>query len=120
MEGVLLYFLHRGVGGKAGGVGPGCSQGPLAGLRGWLVGWEAPGLAAQQLCCAPSAGRKIPLEGYSLLPGAGILLRRLLGEPTLQGTTHVVLDEVHEVSWCSAGPSLHAATAGSQAGVPAG
>ena len=29
---------------------------------------------------------------------SGILLRRFLGDPTLQGVTHVVIDEVHERS----------------------
>ena len=29
---------------------------------------------------------------------AGILLRRFLGDPTLQGVSHVVIDEVHERS----------------------
>lgn len=28
-----------------------------------------------------------------LFPGPGVLLRRLLGDPSLTGTTHVVLDE---------------------------
>ena len=29
---------------------------------------------------------------------AGILLRRFLGDPSLQGVSHVVIDEVHERS----------------------
>ena len=29
---------------------------------------------------------------------AGILLRRMVGDPALEGTTHVIVDEVHERS----------------------
>ena len=34
----------------------------------------------------------------TLCDAAGILLRRFLGDPTLQGVSHVVIDEVHERS----------------------
>lgn len=38
------------------------------------------------------------LDTCCLCSTTGVLLRRLIGDPSLAGTTHVVVDEVHERS----------------------
>ena len=52
--------------------------------------------------CGKSVGFSIRLENKSsnetqlLFCTTGILLRKLVADPTLQGLTHIVIDEVHE------------------------